>query len=89
MPLFAGALRDIVGLYVDRPADAGLPLRTQPNLPKKTGRLGNVTHDCKRIGTTTFIHRPRPARLHVGQHKSVIRVRDMPTISAARAAAEA
>ena len=77
MPLFAGEPRDIVGLYVDRLGDAGLPLRTQPGLPKKKGRLGNLTHDWKRNGTTTFVRRPRPARLHAGQHKSVIKVRDM------------
>jgi hypothetical protein len=59
--LFADELRDIVGLYVDRPADAGLPLRTQPGLPKKKGRLGNVRHDCERNGTTTFVRHPRPA----------------------------
>ena len=64
-PLFAAKLRDIVGLYVDPPAHAiVLSLdeksqiqaldRTQPGLPMKKGRLGTMTHDYKRHGTTTL-----------------------------------
>ena len=64
-PQFAAKLRDIVGLYVDPPAHA-LVLsvdeksqiqaldRTQPGLPMKKGRLGTMTHDYKRHGTTTL-----------------------------------
>ena len=58
-------LRDVVGLYVDPPAHAiVLSLdeksqiqaldRTQPGLPLKKGRLGTMTHDYKRHGTTTL-----------------------------------
>jgi transposase len=64
-PQFAAKLRDIVGLYVDPPAHAiVLSLdeksqiqaldRTQPGLPMKPGRLGTMTHDYKRHGTTTL-----------------------------------
>ena len=64
-PAFAEKLRDIVGLYVDPPADS-LVLsvdeksqiqaldRTQPGLPLKPGRAGTWTHDYKRHGTTTL-----------------------------------
>ena len=55
----------MVGLYVDPPAHAiVLSLdeksqiqaldRTQPGLPLKKGRLGTMTHDYKRHGTTTL-----------------------------------
>ena len=64
-PKFADKLLDIVGLYVDPPAHAiVLSLdeksqiqaldRTQPGLPLKKGRLGTMTHDYKRNGTTTL-----------------------------------
>ena len=64
-PQFVGKLRDVVGLYVDPPAHAiVLSLdeksqiqaldRTQPGLPMKKGRLGTMTHDYKRHGTTTL-----------------------------------
>ena len=64
-PRFAAKLRDVVGLYVDPPAHAiVLSLdeksqiqaldRTQPGLPLKKGRLGTLTHDYKRHGTTTL-----------------------------------
>src|SRR5206468_8661300 len=64
-PQFAAKLKDIVGLYVDPPAHAiVLSLdeksqiqaldRTQPGLPIKPGRLGTMTHDYKRNGTTTL-----------------------------------
>jgi transposase len=64
-PKFVSKLRDVVGLYVDPPAHAiVLSLdeksqiqaldRTQPGLPLKKGRLGTMTHDYKRHGTTTL-----------------------------------
>jgi transposase len=64
-PNFVAKLRDVVGLYVDPPAHAiVLSLdeksqiqaldHTQPGLPLKKGRLGTVTHDYKRHGTTTL-----------------------------------
>src|SRR5665213_588555 len=64
-PRFVDKLRDVVGLYVDPPAHAiVLSLdeksqiqaldRTQPGLPLKKGRLGTMTHDYKRHGTTTL-----------------------------------
>ena len=64
-PQFATKVRDVVGLYVDPPAHAiVLSLdeksqiqaldRTQPGLPIKKGRLGTMTHDYKRHGTTTL-----------------------------------
>ena len=64
-PAFAAKLRDIVGLYVD-PSALAVVLsvdeksqiqaldRTQPELPIKPGRLGTMTHDDKRHGTTTL-----------------------------------
>src|SRR5246127_2494094 len=62
---FVAKLRDIVGLYVDPPAHAVVLSvdeksqiqaldRTQPGLPMKKGRLGTMTHDYKRNGTTTL-----------------------------------
>ena len=65
-------LRDVVGLYVDPPAHAIVLSvdeksqiqaldRTQPGLPMKKGRLGTMTHDYKRHGTTT-VRRPQRAR---------------------------
>jgi transposase len=64
-PEFIGKLRDVVGLYVDPPAHAIVLSvdeksqiqaldRTQPGLPLKKGRLGTMTHDYKRHGTTTL-----------------------------------
>lgn len=64
-PNFASKLRDVVGLYVDPPAHAIVLSmdeksqiqaldRTQPGLPMKKGRLGTMTHDYKRNGTTTL-----------------------------------
>jgi len=64
-PKFVEKLQDIVGLYMAPPAHA-LVLsideksqiqaldRTQPSLPMKKGRLGTMTHDYKRHGTTTL-----------------------------------
>ena len=62
---FVEKLRDVVGLYVDPPAHAIVLSfdeksqiqaldRTQPGLPMKRGRLGTMTHDYKRNGTTTL-----------------------------------
>ena len=60
---FLEKLTDVVGLYLN-PPDQALVLcvdektqiqaldRTQPGLPMKKGRLGTVTHDYKRNGTT-------------------------------------
>jgi transposase len=64
-PDFVDKLRDVVGLYVDPPAHAIVLSvdeksqiqaldRTQPGLPLKKGRLGTITHDYKRHGTTTL-----------------------------------
>ena len=64
-PNFVRKLRDVVGLYVDPPAHAIVLSvdeksqiqaldRTQPGLPMKKGRLGTMTHDYKRNGTTTL-----------------------------------
>jgi transposase len=64
-PDFVAKLRDVVGLYVDPPAHAIVLSvdeksqiqaldRTQPGLPMKKGRLGTLSHDYKRHGTTTL-----------------------------------
>jgi len=64
-PNFVAKLRDVIGLYVDPPAHAIVLSvdeksqiqaldRTQPGLPLKKGRLGTMTHDYKRHGTTTL-----------------------------------
>ncbi len=64
-PHFAAKVEDIVGLYVDPPAHAVVLSideksqiqaldRTQPGLPMKPGRIGTVTPDYKRNGTTTL-----------------------------------
>jgi transposase len=64
-PNFVAKLRDVVGLYVDPPAHAIVLsvdeksqiqalARTQPGLPLKKGRVGTMTHDYKRHGTTTL-----------------------------------
>jgi len=64
-PAFAAKVETIVGLYVDPPEHAVLLSideksqiqaldRTQPGLPMKPGRLGTMTHDYKRNGTTTL-----------------------------------
>lgn len=64
-PAFAEKVRDVVGLYVDPPAHAVVLSideksqiqaldRTQPGLPMKPGRLGTMTHDYRRHGTTTL-----------------------------------
>ena len=64
-PAFAAKVEDVVGLYMDPPKHAVVLSideksqiqaldRTQPGLPMKPGRLGTMTHDYKRNGTTTL-----------------------------------
>ena len=64
-PRFVEKLEDVVGLYLSPPANAIVLCcdeksqiqaldRTQPGLPIKKGRLGTMTHDYKRNGTTTL-----------------------------------
>jgi transposase len=64
-PHFEDKLRDVVGLYLNPPehalvlsADEKSQIqaldRTQPSLPLYRGRLGTLTHDYKRNGTTTL-----------------------------------
>jgi transposase len=62
-PRFLEKLTDVVGLYLN-PPDQAIVLcvdeksqiqaldRTQPGLPLKKGRMGTMTHDYKRHGTT-------------------------------------
>ena len=80
-PDFVAKLRDVVGLYVDPPAHAIVLSvdeksqiqvldRTQPGLPMKKGRLGTMTHDYKRHGTTTLF-----AALNVLEGKVIGRCR--------------
>lgn len=62
---FEEKMTDVVGLYLSPPANAVVFSvdeksqiqaldRTQPGLPIKKGRLGTMTHDYKRHGTTTL-----------------------------------
>ena len=62
---FLEKLTDVVGLYLNPPEKALVLCvdeksqiqaldRTQPGLPMKKGRLGTMTHDYKRNGTTTL-----------------------------------
>src|SRR6266705_6221315 len=62
-PRFVEKLTDVVGLYLNPPNQALVLCvdeksqiqaldRTQPGLPMKKGRLGTMTHDYKRNGTT-------------------------------------
>lgn len=64
-PQFAEKLVDVVGLYLNPPEHALVLCvdeksqiqaldRTQPSLPMFPGRLGTMTHDYKRHGTTTL-----------------------------------
>lgn len=64
-PHFVAKLHDVVGLYLDPPEHAVVFSfdeksqiqaldRTQPGLPMTRGRVGTVTHDYKRHGTTTL-----------------------------------
>ena len=64
-PDFIEKLEDVVGLYMN-PPDHALVFcideksqvqaldRTQPGLPMKKGRVGTMTHDYKRNGTTSL-----------------------------------
>ena len=77
-PAFAAKLRDVVGLYLDPPAHS-LVLsvdeksqiqaldRTQPGLPMKKGRAGNMTHDYIR---NSLPPRKRGARPRCSRHFS-------------------
>ena len=62
---FVEKVTDIVGLYINPPQKALVLCvdeksqiqaldRTQPSLPLKKGRLGTMTHDYKRNGTSTL-----------------------------------
>jgi len=64
-PAFVDKLVDVVGLYVNPPEKALVFCvdeksqiqalqRSQPGLPMKAGRVGTMTHDYKRHGTTTL-----------------------------------
>jgi len=64
-PHFAEKVRDVVGLYMNPPEHAIVLSvdeksqiqaldRTQKSLPMYPGRLGTLTHDYKRNGTTTL-----------------------------------
>lgn len=64
-PRFLEKLTDVIGLYMNPPEQAIVLCvdeksqiqaldRTQPGLPLKKGRLGTMTHDYKRNGTTTL-----------------------------------
>ena len=62
---FEEKLVDVIGLYLNPPENAIVLCmdeksqiqaldRTQPSLPMKKGRIGTMTHDYKRNGTTTL-----------------------------------
>lgn len=64
-PLFARKVVDVVGLYLDPPKNSLVLCvdeksqiqaldRSQKSLPMHPGRLGTMTHDYKRNGTTTL-----------------------------------
>jgi transposase len=64
-PRLIEKIHDVVGLYLNPPANAAVFSfdeksqiqaldRTQPGLPLKRGRAGTMTHDYKRHGTTTL-----------------------------------
>ncbi len=64
-PRLVEKLHDVVGVYMNPPANAVVFSfdeksqiqaldRTQPGLPLKKGRAGTMTHDYKRHGTTTL-----------------------------------
>jgi hypothetical protein len=63
--LFVEKLTDVVGIYMNPPANSVVYCvdeksqiqaldRTQPGLPWKKGKCGTRTHDYKRHGTTTL-----------------------------------
>ncbi len=64
-PEFAAKLNNVVGLYLNPPANAIVLScdeksqiqaldRTQPSLPFRSGRTNTITHDYKRNGTSTL-----------------------------------
>ena len=74
--LFVEKVVDVVGLYLDPPEHAMVLCadektsvqaldRTQPGLPLVRGRLGTMTHDYKRNGTTTLFAALEMAEGHV------------------------
>jgi len=75
-PNFEEKLIDVVGLYLNPPANAAVFSvdekssiqaldRTQPGLPMKKGRAGTMTHDYKRNGTSTLFAALNVATGHV------------------------
>lgn len=75
-PRFEEKLRDVVGLYLNPPEHAIVLScdeksqiqaldRSQPGLPMRPGRLGTMTHDYKRNGTTTLFAALNVAEGHV------------------------
>lgn len=75
-PRFEEKLRDVVGLYLNPPEHAIVLScdeksqiqaldRSQPGLPMRPGRLGTMTHDYRRNGTTTLFAALNVAEGHV------------------------
>jgi len=75
-PQFEEKLRDVVGLYLNPPEHAIVLScdeksqiqaldRSQPGLPMRPGRLGTMTHDYRRHGTTTLFAALNVAEGHV------------------------
>jgi len=75
-PQLVEKLHDVVGVYMNPPANAVVFSfdeksqiqaldRTQPGLPLKKGRAGTMTHDYKRHGTTTLFAALNMATGHV------------------------
>ena len=74
-PKFAEKLKDVVGLYVDPPADAVVLSvdeksqiqaldRTQPGLPMKPGRAGTMTHELQTSRHHHAVRSPQHPRWH-------------------------
>lgn len=81
-PDFAEKVVDIVGLYMNPPANAVVLSvdektqiqaldRTQPGLPLGPGRIGSYTHDYKRHGTTALF-----AAYNIANGKVIASVKD-------------
>ena len=81
-PEFAEKVVDIVGLYMNPPANAVVLSvdektqiqaldRTQPGLPLGPGRIGSYTHDYKRHGTTALF-----AAYNIANGKVIASVKD-------------
>lgn len=75
-PQFAEKLEDVIGLYLNPPANAIVLScdeksqiqaldRTQPSLPFRSGRTKTVTHDYKRNGTSTLFAALNTATGHI------------------------